>query len=86
MDFDKLTFELDKLNLLQLDGENGESDLMNPETWLFSPEEKTTTSGKGKEEEQNLEKWLKGAVDKVDYRTRSALSRKLEKKSLFLKT
>lgn len=70
MDLDKLSADFDKF------------DLNDPETWLFSPtgEDKT----KSKEEEENLEKWLKGAVEKVDYHTRSALSRKLEKKSLFI--
>jgi hypothetical protein len=76
MDFDKLTLELDKINFI------GENELNDPETWLFNP---TPTEGKEaiKEEEENLEKWLKGAVDKVDFRTRTALCRKLEKKSLF---
>nr|CAD2194141.1 unnamed protein product [Meloidogyne enterolobii] len=73
MDFDKLATELDKLNLLQLEGE----DLNDPETWLFNP---TPESPRTKEDE-SLDKWLKGAVEKVDFRTRSALSRRLEKKS-----
>ncbi|KAF7638908.1 hypothetical protein Mgra_00001718 [Meloidogyne graminicola] len=72
MDFDKLATELDKLNLFQLENE----DLNDPETWLFTP---TPDSPKTKENE-SLDKWLKGAVDKVDFRTRSALSRRLEKK------
>ncbi|CAK5088546.1 unnamed protein product [Meloidogyne enterolobii] len=72
MDFDKLATELDKLNLLQLEGE----DLNDPETWLFNP---TPESPRTKEDE-SLDKWLKGAVEKVDFRTRSALSRRLEKK------
>lgn len=72
MYFDKLTTELDKLNLLQLEDE----DLNDPETWLFNP---TPDSPKTKEDE-SLDKWLKGAVEKVDFRTRSALSRRLEKK------
>jgi hypothetical protein len=79
MDFDKLTQELDKLTFLQLGDDNGTNDA---ETWLFDPAPEASAAKSKEEEEQNLEKWLKGAVDKVDFRTRSALSRKLEKKSV----
>jgi hypothetical protein len=76
MNFDKLSSELDKLSLLQIE----ENDLNDPETWLFTPSS-TDNKEKAAKEEENLEKWLKGAVEKVDFRTRSALSRRLEKKS-----
>ncbi|KAI1724673.1 hypothetical protein Ddc_05920 [Ditylenchus destructor] len=46
------------------------------ETWLTGPENGTdNTDG-----DEDLGKWLQGAVRKVDFRTRSALSRRLEKK------
>uniref|UniRef100_A0A183BZ34 BMERB domain-containing protein n=1 Tax=Globodera pallida TaxID=36090 RepID=A0A183BZ34_GLOPA len=76
MDLGELAVELeDTLNLRQ-DGAVSEED------WLFVPDDSIDKSpaSKASEEKQNLEKWLRGAVEKVDFRTRSALSRRLEKK------
>jgi hypothetical protein len=46
------------------------------ETWLYSPEGENYGII-----HEDLEAWLGGAVNKVNYRTRSALARQLEKKS-----
>jgi len=60
------------------------------ETWLTGPELGKPKKSLGIEEQdvdcgedEDLNKWLAGAVKKVDFRTRSALGRKLDKKSEF---
>uniref|UniRef100_A0A914GXR4 Uncharacterized protein n=2 Tax=Globodera rostochiensis TaxID=31243 RepID=A0A914GXR4_GLORO len=76
MDLGELAVELeDTLNLRQ-------DEAVSEEDWLFVPDDSIdkSSASKASEEKQNLEKWLRGAVEKVDFRTRSALSRRLEKK------
>ncbi|KAL3118023.1 hypothetical protein niasHT_005266 [Heterodera trifolii] len=76
MDLSDLAVEFEDSLNLRHEGAVSEED------WLFGPEDGTDTSAavKTTEEKQNLDKWLRGAVEKVDFRTRSALSRRLEKK------
>lgn len=55
------------------------------ETWLIEPSDMSADFSQTiseTNEDEDLKKWLEGAVKKVDFRTRSALSRRLEKKSL----
>lgn len=49
------------------------------ETWLMTGPENEKNGGS--DDGEDLNKWLEGAVRKVDFRTRSALSRRLDRKS-----
>ena len=60
-----------KLNFTNL----SEGDSLDAETWLYSPD-----SENGKTDD-DLTEWLEGGTGKINYSTRSALTRRLEKKS-----
>lgn len=73
----RLSIDLSEMNLIPR--------CFDEETWLIAPSEVSTDYSQtitGLNEDQNLNEWLEGAVKKVDFRTRSALTRRLEKKSL----
>lgn len=73
----RLSIDLSEMNLIPR--------CFDEETWLIAPSEVSTDYSQtitGLNEDQNLNEWLEGAVKKVDFRTRSALTRRLEKKKL----
>lgn len=76
-DVNRLSMDLNELTLTQTNG-------FDEETWLIEPpsdENKQSVEAQSVSEDEDLDRWLEGAVKKVDFRTRSALSRRLEKKS-----
>lgn len=84
--FNKLLIKKKKMNRLSID--LSEMTLNSPcfdeETWLIAPSDISSDFNQSiteSNESENLNEWLEGAVKKVDFRTRSALTRRLEKKS-----